>query len=664
MTQVSSSALLMVMLRRPLAVAGGLLLLAPLFRSAPLLEKSSTADLFRSDVFEVGSASHQEAAIGFQTTVAPPFRVAFSGSGPAAARAAANAETLCEEDLRTNRWGWWGTGAAAGTSFSGTVEVSDPTVLGIALSGDGPFVDKLNITFTTDDQGIAWAPPIVKKGLKKGSSSEKYSIGPPISASWAIQWNIIGFGAFSVKEINSPLDMNPGPAGGSRIFPDRSSPSDNADRRSVRVEAIVDPPIAGVEIMFRAFDVDDPTGTSANRGGCGAFVSSIGCTAFLRTDGTGSATDDFQVTMFPGDNFRLAAACSSPYLTAVTVRGTDLIDQRGKTLPTGQAGVSDLITVWRDLHIEVDEMQPVVNNVATATVLSVTNSQARPEASFKLNVTYGGPALDVDQYAGGTLFTYDSQGKPLQSFPVLSNRSDVIVVSTALPLQSPTFVGGYAELIDDDDYDGNADGKGDIGEALVTPAAVWSLVQDGSSDAATNLFARAYYRLKYDGGGNPLYNQKVPFITNVPKDRRGVQATSVILASRQAVGADDYWVAYRQIAYQGDRSEDNDPIQETALGGTTPYIGISNRLGRTGVPPPGGIGSFVFLETLADAIREDAGRAACLQVTVPHELGHQLGIAGDRKGDRTMDDSVCDASGFIDDHLAILRSRVKSPGQP
>ncbi|MEJ2647986.1 MAG: right-handed parallel beta-helix repeat-containing protein [Sedimentisphaerales bacterium] len=562
-------------------------------------------------------------------------------------------DSICIEGTIASRWGWWGTGTDPGTTIPGTVEVTDFGVLGISLSPDGPFVDKLDIIYTQGEDYIAWAPIIYKRGFSKGISNEKYHLDPPYWGDWEIEWHVIGFSSFTLEQIDSPLGVNPG--GGWSIFPGKRSPDDTLNRKAVRVTASIDPPDPDIYIVFKSFDVEDPSSDCPNRGGTGTFKSSSSGTAYVKTDENGIATDEFEVTMYPGDNFRIAAACSGSYLNRVTVIGTDLVDDQGRTLPVPDIAFdSSMITVWRDVHIEVDKMNFVVDNRVVGRISKVTNLKSKPRAKLNVDILIpSGTKLQANQYQNGTLFV-DVTPDSVSELSVVQNGWNNVTVKTSTPLVISDYVGKYFEIVDDDDYNRNDDGN------LVPYSDLYTWIQGNSTDSSSNLFAEAYIRLQYDGGGNAGNNQTVPFIANVPADTQAIDA--LIASNRQALGSDDYWVAYLLIAYQGDIKEDNDPDSErNETSGITRMFGTPiNRIKCGGSAPQGGAGSFIFLETIRD-IEDEYGTFSISMGVVPHELGHQFGIKGDRSGMGIMS-SPFESGGFTKEHLKILRSRIKSPG--
>lgn len=202
--------------------------------------------------------------------------------------------------------------------------------------------------------------------------------------------------------LGGALDANPDDTGGGRrIFPDAElsgpveAPTLNEPRRKVRVVVQASGTTAGREVFLRAFDVDDSeitdptdsgeklpgvfaTGTGGdNQGpsvrpndpvpGTGAFALTGTANATAVTDSTGQALAIFLVTMQPGDNFKIAVGSDAALVDRVVVQGQNLADSAtNQVLPTTNSNspngddliASELLTVWRKMHVEVDSMAP------------------------------------------------------------------------------------------------------------------------------------------------------------------------------------------------------------------------------------------------------------------------------------------------------------------
>lgn len=423
------------------------------------------------------------------------------------------------------------------------------------------------------------------------------------------------------EEIDSSLDSNPNTGGGLRIFPDKQSPTDTINRRKVRVKATLTRPIAGVPVFFRSFDVDDPSSDTSptdpngpdgddNNGTprCGTLDGQTTCLTSAQTDAGGIAEAEFEVTMNPGDNFKVAASTDQAYLDGLAVAVLDLMDANGSILPTDEAKVTDMLTVWRKLHVEVDSIGFVSGNSVTGTIL-----KAHPNVKQNRTTLVVNGVLEPGRFEKGliTIKTLKADGtvEIVGTFSVIDNRRTQVIISEVV--QNTVVAGKLFEMVDDDDFN-NDDGTfkdGDQGENVIPPDV--SLIQD--SDVLTqNVFARAYVRPKYDLVGNDEF---VPFVLNTPGPGGAAELIDTYRFDNRASEADpEFWTVYLLGAYQYITDEDNDPDGEGAT------LGIVDDIG------PNGVGASVFKEVVRPeettsfipGVSNDA-------VTSAHEIGHLLG---------------------------------------
>jgi hypothetical protein len=431
----------------------------------------------------------------------------------------------------------------------------------------------------------------------------------------------------------------------------------------------------GQTVFFRSFDIDDPdtdttftvdpNGTAGNDNRGTPNLGTLSA-AQATTDSNGVATVEFTTTMQPGDNFMVAASTDSNYLNGVFAVSTNLRDSAGNNLPTNNAKATPMLTVWRQLHMEVDSMDRVMGNVITGTITATSllvGNNITPPKGGPATPRYGltiDKTIDEDRYDNGegTLI--------VNNVPYVVSLTDPnkvwIFSSTGAPAVGSTFT-----LVDDDDYNESGNLNGDEGEdvnAIEGPddnKNTLALMRN-SDDPTKNIYAPAYIRPVYDGAGAPgnTNNQSNEiFFLNVPSD------TTTILAQfsqgSESNENDAYWVAYVQLCYQGDEDEDNDLISEDGTGGTTLAMGpsldlISSSAQLEGASSPG---SLVYLEVMRDIAVERSSNARI--AVVPHEVGHQFGIAGDNQFFSFGIMNPGGAPVFVPMHLSLLRWRVHSP---
>jgi hypothetical protein len=137
-----------------------------------------------------------------------------------------------------------------------------------------------------------------------------------------------------------------------------------------------------IEVFVRSFDVDDAGGFAANNDGKDNLGPSSGRTGDttpqegnfqgtgsstkLTTGPDGTASVVFNVTMQPGDNFRIAAGVKESVVNALTVNKRkvkdtisrrDLNERAAADQTKGEETLSsELLTVWRRVHMEIDSM--------------------------------------------------------------------------------------------------------------------------------------------------------------------------------------------------------------------------------------------------------------------------------------------------------------------
>jgi hypothetical protein len=498
----------------------------------------------------------------------------------------------------------------------------------------------------------------------------------------------------SLRAIASLLDNNPNASGGLRIFPDKQFPGDTINRRQVQVSAALTASTPGVTVYFRSFDIDDPSSDSApidpngpagndNRGSpnCGTLtyfaIGSAVCNASVMTDSNGLATVIFEVTMQPGDNFRVAASLDQNYLAGAIAYGVSIMDAGGTVIPPEQ--VSELLTVWRRVHVEVDTMGPVSGNSVRGTIIGVqTDSQT--ELTIDHLLTANGESKN--RFANGKI-VIDTVGM----FRVVSSGKTSLKVDGVI--RNAVAKGKSFTLYDDDNFDSSANGNwqaldGDIGKAVHELPQTFALMQD-SDDPNANILGPAYIRPVYDGGGTLANNSStIPFTLNIG----GSSTDSTTLANAvqtqldlgqsscvhdgttsegPCVEANDFWVVYVQLAYQYASSFDNDPDGEfTQSGATRTFVGqLADTIpADCSAVPVGGTGSLVFLEVARDHDVNLGTGTLIRRRVAAHEVGHQFGLHGDTPtGFGIMSLDPNQPLRFVDQHLHILRCRVSSPGR-
>lgn len=175
-------------------------------------------------------------------------------------------------------------------------------------------------------------------------------------------------------------------------------------------------------------------------------------------------------------------------------------------------------------------------------------------------------------------------------------------------------------------------------------------------------FNPAYIWAVADGGGGTNNDQTVPFLLNIAGNDNFVNAYEPNRGSKNNE-TDLFWVVYVVSAYQpetfinlggGSFTGDGDSASEGVTRGIV--IGATSNTALA----QGGNGALIFRE----CVRDSGVAVAIYRRIVAHEVGHQFGLS---HATELMTSSASDPAAtdnFEDRHVNLIRSRVKSPGQP
>ena len=539
----------------------------------------------------------------------------------------------------------------------------------------------------------------------------------------------------------SPItNTNPNPGGGLKYFPDSPLPG-APPANQVRIRATVTPAVNWPNaVHFRVFDVDDPSSTNAVLDNESSVTDNKGshtppATSAVTADTNGIAEVVMTLSMNPGDNFRAVAATDAAFFTGMAARQSDTSGSVTNLAGNPVAGnqITPVLTIWRALNVEKDSMKavPAGSNRISGNFSNFVGSGGTSVSEISgLSIGLADGSIDLDSVSPGN-GRFESGRLLLGNFGttvVISNvtangdRRIVFPTNAIVPINfhavdndffgSDTLDGTVTQItqsggsfafrlnitlssatpIDWDDFVG---GKVSVGggptigitsvntnlpsvvcNSMSIPFVVWDdddltlLPQLPDLSILVPALADAYIEVRDNGGGNLANNQtNCPFVLNVPSSSGTFR--------RQAVGTDNYWVAYVLSGYQYASTSDWDPNgpAEGGTGGATPPVGV-NPFSNTGVVGTGGRGSIVLRETIRD--RLVSGQLSGLEPrVVAHEVGHQMGLDHWDTGEvgvpstpvpvnlmlRTVGDVSNSQARFVPDHLHLLRTRVRSPGQ-
>jgi hypothetical protein len=339
------------------------------------------------------------------------------------------------------------------------------------------------------------------------------------------------------------------------------------------------------------FDVDDPENQAPavdpnGTAGDDNIGTNGGPTALtVPSDTDGFSRADIQLSTQPGDNFRIAAGCDRAWLDSLVVDGTSVTEPDGETPSQFKGRVSDMVTVWRYLHLEVDTMGPVHCNVLQGTVNALKSVRGGATQLKLSDVTdhCGTPFnLKTDtltgEFIGGALRVSGV------TYEVVASRAEEITVAGRVPTAA---VGSTALLVDDDNL-GGGPLDGDTDDSVPPPDL--SLLQN-STDKASNILAVAYVVPVAD-----LPRGLFPTIQLNTPDEGPISA--IYQYDWRAHDNDpNFWTGYVLGGYQGPADFDDDP--------ETPKVVDPDSRKRDvvvmGLTDFTNTGSMVFAETIRDA---------------------------------------------------------------
>lgn len=467
-----------------------------------------------------------------------------------------------------------------------------------------------------------------------GGSPKTFTLTPVVQS--------VTFESFVDTTHGSSVITNPqSHHGGQRIFPDKQSPTDNIDRKKVKVTAKLSSQTPNVPVFFRSFDLDDPStddpiidpnGTDGydNKGQVGRAkyglllipVGASNCTVvskglYCTTDANGFATVDFLTTMQPGDNFAVAAsATSQAYLDAVTVNGTDLKDSSGASIPfinlsmpNVHAARTEMLTVWRRVHIELDSMGASQGNYIDGQFREAATITESPIV-IQIDKT-----LMANRFNGGRVIVGNSNLKVTNNY---FNTLEVATYGGTVSINN----GDSFRLYDDDDFNDD-DGDyviGDTGENIPSPHTDY--LTENSDNSQTNILADAYIHPVYSMIRHLDVKDDNIFAANIPSDTVEDARSLFVDQDLTSTNTDnEFWTVYILGAYQGAQHKDGDP--PPARGCVSDDITCVT-LGRvdavTNVNGEGS-GALIYFETHR-AKESLKGYANDLSDTAAHEVGH------------------------------------------
>ena len=426
------------------------------------------------------------------------------------------------------------------------------------------------------------------------------------------------------------------PGKGKRIFPDWKKKNDNTPRNRVNVKVKVGMP--NIQVHLKAFDVDDPSNDRTidpnDQPGLKSgqdnlefdgiihapkppyFLANGSETIVCTTDAEGVAKFNgslpvLEVTMQPGDNFRVAAGLMDgnglTNLQVMDKNAAGYIAGDTDQQPGGFNGVvSPMLTTWRKLHIEVDTMTKWQGDKPSPDRVMVTGvswQKNNPIGSSVLTLSANLPEGN-DFYAGGFI----KSGNTMFDATVSTDNSVKIFHGSQQPTEAEynAFIGQF-ELHDDDDRAGSFN-------------LIDLLPQNGVINAAVKkAYAPAYIEIE-EVPHTAEFNATptLPFELNAGTV---FNPFTSLTDSQDMSGADrkEYWYTLLVVGYQYRAPNGNDPAGEGLVPGIT--------VGGSPIYPKF---SSMYVEGIRDWIagnRNDTDFINKLQRDMSRVAAHEIGHA-------------------------------------
>jgi hypothetical protein len=446
----------------------------------------------------------------------------------------------------------------------------------------------------------------------------------------------------------------------------------------VKVSLSVEP-VEPVNVYFESFDVDDPTangdGTRTcdncdswvdnenkatdNRGEiegwinpkAGRFIGEDKTDGILKVEFDGKEkTFPFEVTMQPGDNFRIVGNSDRDFLKNLENDdkklniGNVYVSNEHKqriidryVLGTGESikyaeikqsenYASKTLTVWRVFYGELDAMQKVQGNSVSGIIVGIEhlsdgNSRIKLNKNISRSLGYEHSRGVENSFENGYM-TVDGRGH----FVIRKNTAvapsavrDSIIVDGKIP---ENFKGRAFEIFDDDKEQYSAGvyhfGNGGVlWQPSVTPG------RGGTNQTGLEeRFEPTYIVPDFVSLKNSCPSP--PFVLNTKSDEDKDLITNYWFDNFRTHKSNDIWTVYVLGAFQGTTLEDGDPNSEGGGGADSGKSGIIG-----GIADKQSIGVHIFyvgvLEKNGGDLVSSNGSGTGEQDVVVHEIGHLFG---------------------------------------
>lgn len=443
---------------------------------------------------------------------------------------------------------------------------------------------------------------------------------------------------------------------GYRVFPGARMVNGQVEtrpRNKVKVKATLSTaPPEPIKMFFDSFDVDDPTAfapdspvdneaeVNDNRGEVpGGPNPKAGRFARERADGlvevefaSQNAQFVFEVTMQPGDNFRVVGHGDSDFLLDLTNNDKELhvgnapvlnenklrivnryVWQENRTNPAqaevrnAEKCVTPTLAVWRYFYAEMDRMLPVKEN---RLVGRITGARPNDPAQGWTTITLDRNLRSHYDVSSGLENCFEHGEMELTNygkFKVISNTSywwasDEVVIVGFVPAVADN--AAYTLVDDDKTVHGFDEG---------TP------IPELDTRTVDERYRFAYIVPDFTTLSATNKTKEVPFVANTKGDTFKDLEPNYVFDHREHEANRNFWTIYLLAAFQGTHIEDGDPDSEQKI------TGIIDKFG--------GLGAHIFVEGMNDfsgPINNNVRIATTNlgqgeQDTIAHEIGHLFG---------------------------------------
>jgi hypothetical protein len=582
----------------------------------------------------------------------------FLGTSPALP--GSTARLILKEDFRNEKvFSWVSSDPILGPLDSnGFVSVPDNKWI---VSGQSP----ARVVFTgAADGALFYANVLLDPYFRavvdvvKQSKRVRYVLAAICIAAGTTEW--VGFDPGDGKT-NYEKGTNPAPlGGGDRLFAERNQPEGRANdqlhhRILIKATLSAAPPAGQLmTVFFKVFDTDhysddasfDPNGAkdpddNVKAGGALDIGAKLMTSDFAAETEQAVLTGDgvtkeviigLQLTALqPGNTYKVVAHCSQEYVDGVKFAAD------GKTLKVGKPDgpdvppqfQTDLVTIWRTLHVEQDSMAaPDFTKGPAPSRIESGNITAIDGMTMTTNVAIHAPG-GRNQFQGGHVIQLLREDDTVIAGGPFAVRANTTGPNSTVTLANPVPAGAakFKSLQDDDPLGGV------LAEDMVVDTRLWASRYEPAMvrvDLTKNDLSPA--------DGEDVNQATVTFVPNV--GTAGTEAdfktkiNEIVKANKQGASTAGFWVIYQLGAYQGPVDKDSDPNGEEAL------LGISSIFSLPGDDPQAG--TIVFRETVRDVrVAQPAvvkiSEANLWAATSVHESGHQFGLVDGLIDGKLMD---------------------------